>query len=67
MTRIAVLFDERDHRLGSTTVQDKTTFVIRHADAFFFRTEQAVRLSGGGIGVVFRQIEPVVRARLEGR
>ena len=64
MIRAAVLIDERDRQLGKTMVPE-TTFVIKHRDSFFFRTEKGLRLSGGGIGVVFIETEPLVREKLE--
>lgn len=64
MKRTAVLVDERDRQIGKTSVPE-TTFVIKHADAIFIRTPKGVRLSGGGIGVVFEQTEVYVRERLE--
>lgn len=64
MTRTAVLVDERDRRLGKVAVPE-TVFVIRHGGAVFVRSERGVRLSGGGIGVVFEETEVYVRERLE--
>lgn len=61
--RVALLIDERDRRLGTTMVPE-LTFVIRHDDAIFVRTEQGLRLPGGGIAVVFRETDPTVREKL---
>lgn len=64
MRRTAVLVDDRDRRLGSCVVPDTIT-VIQHAEGIFVRTETGVRLSGGGIGVVFRETEAVERTSLK--
>lgn len=63
-TRTAVLVDDRDNRIGSTPVPE-ATFIIRHGDDLFVRTDKGVRLSGGGIGVVFLLTEPAVRGTLK--
>ncbi len=62
--RAAVLFNEKDRPLGKVMVPE-ATFVIEHADSFFFRTPEGVRLRGGGIGVKFLEVEPLVRNKLE--
>lgn len=62
--RTIVLVDERDRRLGKTQVPE-ATFVVVHKDAIFVRTESVIRLSGGGIGVVFLEFDPLVRNKLE--
>ena len=62
--RAAVLYDEKDRPLGKVMVPE-STFVIEHAETFFFRTPEGVRLRGGGIGVKFLEIEPLVRNKLE--
>lgn len=62
--RMAILIDETDRRVGRVAVPE-TTFVIRHADGFFVRTDKGIRLPGGGIGVVFQETEPMVRNRLD--
>ncbi len=64
MIRTAILYDERNRLLGKTSVAD-ATFVIRHLGRFFFRTAEGVRLSGGGVGVRFLEVEPLVRDKLE--
>ncbi len=64
MIRAAVLFDEKDRKLGSTRVPD-STFVIKHNGSFFFRTNDGVRLTGGGIGARFVEMDPLVRDKLE--
>ena len=64
MIRAAVLFDEKDRKLGKTMVTD-STFVIQHLDRFFFRTNDGVRLPGGGIGARFIEMDPLVRDKLE--
>jgi len=64
MMRAAVLFDERDRKLGVARVPD-ATLVIEHEGRFFFRDQVAVRLAGGGIGAKFVEREPVVRNKLE--
>lgn len=61
--RAAVLIDERDRRLGTTMVPE-TAFIIKHGEGLFVRTAQAVRLSGGAVGVVFQEMEPLVRQKL---
>lgn len=61
--RAAVLIDERDRRLGTTMVPE-TTFLIKHGEGIFVRTTQGLRLSGGAIGVVFQEMEPLVRQKL---
>lgn len=63
MKRTAILVDEQDRRLGSTSVPE-TVFVIRHKDSIFVRTPRGVRLSGGGIGVVFEATEVYERDNL---
>lgn len=63
-TRAAILIDERDRHIGKTMVPE-TVFVIQHGESLFVRTEKGVRLSGGGIGVVFIETEPFVRQRLD--
>jgi len=64
MIRAAILYDERDRLLGKTMVPEHT-FVIRHQDSIFVRTEEGVRLAGGGIGVRFIETDPLVRNKLE--
>lgn len=64
MMRTAVLVDERDRRLGRTTVPDRT-LVVEHKGRYFFREGDGVRLPGGGIGAKFVEREPVVRNKLE--
>lgn len=64
MIRAAILFDERDRKLGKVMISE-TVFVIRHRDSIFVRTEKGVRLPGGGIGAVFIETEPMVREKLE--
>lgn len=64
MIRAAILFDDRDRKLGKTMVSD-TTFVIQHKDRFFFRTDKGVRLTSGGVGAQFLEMDPLVRDRLE--
>lgn len=61
--RAAVLIDERDRRLGTTMVPE-TTFLIQHGEGLFVRTAQAIRLSGGAVGVVFQEMEPLLRQKL---
>lgn len=63
-TRVAILLDDRDNRIGKTVVPE-TVFIIRHDDAFYVRTAKGVRLSGGGIGVAFEETEVYVRGKLE--
>lgn len=63
MARTAVLVDERDQKLG-TCIVPENAFVIQHADRIFIRQGQGVRLSGGGIGAVFIEQEPLLRERL---
>lgn len=63
-TRTAVLIDERDRQVGKTSVPE-AVFIIRHGEALYVRTARGVRLSGGGIGVVFEQTEVFVRDRLD--
>jgi hypothetical protein len=63
MQRVAILIDEKDRRLGTVLVPERT-FVIRHNESLFVRSEQGIRLSGGGIAVAFIEQEPVVRNRL---
>ncbi len=63
MMRAAVLYDERDRKLGQAMVPD-STLVIEHDGRFFFRAQQGVRLTGGGIGAKFVDMEPVVRNTL---
>lgn len=62
--RAAILFDDKDRKLGKTMVTD-TTFVIRHQARYFFRTDQGVRLPGGGVGARFIELDPLVRDKLE--
>jgi hypothetical protein len=62
--RAAILFDERDQKIGKTMVAD-TTFVIQHQKRFFFRTDQGIRLPGGGVGARFIEMDPLVRNKLE--
>lgn len=64
--RAAVLFDERDNKIGKVMVRE-TTFIIKHNGAFFVRTSDGIRLTrdGVGMGAVFRQTEVFVRERLE--
>ena len=62
--RTAILYDDRDRLLGKTMVPEHT-FVIRHKDSIFVRTDEGVRLSGGGIGVRFIESDPLVRDKLE--
>lgn len=64
--RIAVLVDERDRPLGKTTVPD-ATFVIRHMDALYVRTDKGMRLTraGIGMGIIFQSTEVYERDRLE--
>ncbi|MDO8534227.1 MAG: hypothetical protein Q7S17_05740 [Xanthobacteraceae bacterium] len=64
MIRAAILYDDRDRNLGKTMVTD-STFVIRHQERFFFRTNDGVRLTGGGIGARFIEMDPLVRDKLE--
>lgn len=64
MTRVAVLYDERDRPIGRTTVVDQT-FCIQYDEAFYFRTQHMVRLAGGGLGAKFILIEPAVRRKLD--
>lgn len=64
MTRVAVLLREDDRRLGKVAVPDQT-FVIQHQDSLFVRSAEAVRLAGGGIGVIFRETDVYVRDKLE--
>lgn len=64
MMRAACLYDERERPLGKTMVPD-STFVIQHKEAFFFRTQQGVRMPGGGMGAKFIALEPLVRDKLE--
>lgn len=64
MIRAAILFDERDRKLGRTMVTD-VTFVIQHQERFFFRTDQGVRLPGGGVGARFIELDPLIRDKLE--
>ena len=64
MRRAAILRDDRDQMIGRTTVAEQT-FVIRHDERLFVRTEKGIRLPGGGIGVVFDEIEPADRPRLD--
>lgn len=64
MMRAAVLFDDRERKLGHVMVPE-TTFVIQHRDRFFFRTDKGVRLIGGGVGAQFLEMEPLVRDKME--
>lgn len=64
MIRAAILVTDNGRVLGKTTVSDKT-FVIKHDDGFYFRTEEMKRLPGGGIGAVFLEQDPVVRNKLD--
>lgn len=64
MTRTAVLIDDRDKRLGRVRVPD-LTFVVQHQGEIFVRTDRGIRLSGGGIGVIFQLTDPLVRDRLD--
>lgn len=63
LRRTAILIDERDHRLGTTPVVD-SVLLVRHAGCLFVRTEKGIRLSGGGIAVVYQEVDPVERPRL---
>lgn len=62
--RTAVLFTDSERRIGQVQVPE-TTFIIQHDDALFVRTAKGVRLSGGGIGVMFIETEPLVRQQLQ--
>lgn len=64
MMRTAVLIDERDRRLGRCAVPE-LTFIIRHKEALFVRTDNGVRLPSGGIGVIFEETDVMVRERLD--
>lgn len=64
MRRTAILIDDRDRRLGGCVVND-ATHLIQHDDGLFIRTDKGVRLSGGGIGVIFEYAEPIIRTKLE--
>lgn len=66
MARFAVLFDEKGERLGVVVVPE-ASFVVRHNGAFFVRTTEGARMSGGGVGAVFRETDVVVRNRVEAR
>lgn len=64
MKRTAILSDERDRRLGRTDVSD-AIHIIQHGETMFIRCPEAVRLAGGGYGVIFRVAEVFVRNKLE--
>lgn len=64
MRRAAVLRDDRDRFIGRTTVAEQT-FIIVHEDRYFIRTDKGVRLSGGGIGVIFDETDPAIRMKLD--
>lgn len=64
MTRVAILVDDRDRRIGRVSVPE-TVFVIRHNGGIFVRTAKGLRLPGGGIGVAFEETEVYVRDQLE--
>lgn len=66
MTRTAILIDECDKRLGRTQVPESAQ-VIRHQNAVFVRTQEAIRLtrSGTGMAAVFRIAEIFTRPTLE--
>lgn len=61
--RTAVLVGERDERLGSVSVPE-ATMLIEHGGALYYRTATAIRLSGGGVGIIFSYVEPLVREKL---
>lgn len=64
MIRAAILYDDKDQKLGKTMVTD-ACFIIQHQERFFFRTDQGVRLPGGGVGARFIELDPLVRDKLE--
>lgn len=64
MKRTAILIDERDRRLGRTDIPD-AIHIIQHGETMFIRSSEAVRLAGGGVGVIFRVAEVFVRNKLE--
>lgn len=61
--RTAVLLDERGHRLGVCQVPE-TAPLIEYDGRLFIRNGEGLRLSGGGIGVSFIEVEPLVRPSL---
>lgn len=63
-TRAAILVDERDRRVGRCVVPE-ATFVIGYRDGLFVRTEEGARLSGGGVGVIFRETDVLMRHKLD--
>ena len=63
MMRTVVLLDERDRPIGRAQVPE-LTFVIKHDDRFFVRTDKGARLAGGGIGAVFVETEVIIRNKL---
>lgn len=62
--RKAVLLGECDKRVGAASVPE-TTFAIRHKGETYIRTEQGIRLPGGGIGAVFVLTDVLVRDSLD--
>lgn len=61
--RTAVIQGDNGKWLGSAQVPE-ATMLLSHKGELFIRTPTAVRLSGGGVGIVFSSIEPLVRDKL---
>lgn len=61
--RSIILVDERDNAIGTSTVPDNTR-LIQHKDRLFIRADKVRRLTGGGVGAVFEEVEPIVRDKL---
>lgn len=65
-TKVAVLIDERDRRLGRLQVSE-ACFVIQYGEATFVRTARSIKLhhTDRSFAIVFEQTEPFVRNKLE--
>lgn len=64
MKRTAVLLGEKDERLGACEVTESTRLISVPSRGLFIRTDQKIRLAGGGLGAVFEAIDPTIRQKL---
>lgn len=64
MRRTAVLINDRELRLGKVAVPE-SVHVIQYEEAIFIRHPEGIRLPGGGIGVIFRETDVLIRTKLE--
>lgn len=63
-TRTAILFDDRGQPIGQTLVPEHTA-IVKHDGRLFLRSSgDGRRLTGGGMGVVFNEVDPMVREKL---